>query len=383
MLPSSRASRSRVGADLDDLGLGVGAVGDDAGLRAGERARLVAEVVQGHRHQRARDALAGGQEHVHLARIGAVGDLLRQGHQPVGRLAPRGHHGHDVVAALAGRGDAPRHVLDLLRVGDRAAAELHRPQADGRSPPPPGTPAGRGATPPAHRGRREGDARATRMGPIQSSAAGDVRHHGTLSSHSAATLTAPPKAASEATNIATASRAGSRMAKSTPSGSMMTAGPNVPAASAATGARRQGHRRWPGDHRRAPHPPQPTETGVTREPAMWPGRFHPPGAGVRRGRASRAAGAFPGGPDDEPGDRGDPHGPEALSATTRSQVPAASRAPHHQRPATTTRASRPHRGRAQHEEPRASADVIDHPAEVLTEEAGEEASAAGRCPPAR
>ena len=74
-----------------------------------ERA-LVAEVVEGHRHQGARDALAGGEEHVHLARVGAVGDLLRQGDEAVGRLAARRHDGEDVVAAPRGprRCAAPR-----------------------------------------------------------------------------------------------------------------------------------------------------------------------------------------------------------------------------------------------------------------------------------
>ena len=51
--------RDAVGADVEDPRLGVGGVGDDAGLRAGQRQRLVAEVVDRHRAQRAGDPLAG------------------------------------------------------------------------------------------------------------------------------------------------------------------------------------------------------------------------------------------------------------------------------------------------------------------------------------
>ena len=43
-------------------------VGDHAGLRAGERPRLVAELRDRHREQRHRDPLARGEQHVELAR---------------------------------------------------------------------------------------------------------------------------------------------------------------------------------------------------------------------------------------------------------------------------------------------------------------------------
>ena len=59
-----------VGAHVEDPRLGVRVVGDDPRLRAGQRDRPVAEVVDRHRAQRARDPLAGGQQHVHLARVG-------------------------------------------------------------------------------------------------------------------------------------------------------------------------------------------------------------------------------------------------------------------------------------------------------------------------
>ena len=54
---------------LDDLRLAVNGVGDDPRLRAGERDRLVAEVVDHHRGERARDPLADRDEHVELARV--------------------------------------------------------------------------------------------------------------------------------------------------------------------------------------------------------------------------------------------------------------------------------------------------------------------------
>ena len=56
-----------VGADVDDPRLRVGGVGDDPGLGAGQRDRLVAHVVDRHRAERAGDPLAGREQHVHLA----------------------------------------------------------------------------------------------------------------------------------------------------------------------------------------------------------------------------------------------------------------------------------------------------------------------------
>ena len=73
--PRSSASLDPVGADVDDPRLRVGGVGDDPGLRAGQRDRLVAHVPDRHRAERAGDPLAGREQHVHLARRRAVGDL--------------------------------------------------------------------------------------------------------------------------------------------------------------------------------------------------------------------------------------------------------------------------------------------------------------------
>ena len=55
-------------------------------------------------------ALAGRQQHVHLARVRARRDLVRHRDQLVGELAVRGQHRDDAVALLvrAARSAAPR-----------------------------------------------------------------------------------------------------------------------------------------------------------------------------------------------------------------------------------------------------------------------------------
>ena len=94
-------------AHLDDLRLAVHRVGDDPGLRAGERDRLVAEVVDHHRRERARDPLADRDEHVELARVRRRRDLVGELEQLVGRVAHRREDADDAVALLARR-DEPR-----------------------------------------------------------------------------------------------------------------------------------------------------------------------------------------------------------------------------------------------------------------------------------
>ena len=83
------------------------------------------EVVDRHRAERAGDALARREEHVHLARVGVRGDLERVGDQPVGLLAARREDRDDVVTLLALLDDARGRALEALGVGDRRAAELH------------------------------------------------------------------------------------------------------------------------------------------------------------------------------------------------------------------------------------------------------------------
>ena len=114
-----------VRANVDDLRLAVRRVGHDPRLRAGERDRLVAEVVDGHRAQRVGDALADGDQHVELARVRVRAHLGCEVEQFVGRVAHRREHADDAVTGLARADQAPRDLLDLLGVRDRGSAELH------------------------------------------------------------------------------------------------------------------------------------------------------------------------------------------------------------------------------------------------------------------
>ena len=118
--------------DLDDLGLAVHGVGDDSGLRPGERDRFVAEVVDHHRRERAGDPLADRDEHVELARMRHGGDLAGEVEQLVGRVPHRREDADDAMPVLA-CGDEPRgHALQLLGVADGRAAELHHDRAEVR-----------------------------------------------------------------------------------------------------------------------------------------------------------------------------------------------------------------------------------------------------------
>ena len=110
--------------DVDDLGVAVGAGGDHAGLRPGERPGLRAQRVDGHRDQRVGDALTRGQQHVHLARRRRRAHLSGQVEQVVGGVAHRRDHDDDVVALLLGLHDALGDAADPLGVGHRGSAVL-------------------------------------------------------------------------------------------------------------------------------------------------------------------------------------------------------------------------------------------------------------------
>ncbi len=125
MWSSFERGADAVGAHVEDARLGVRLVGDDPCLRARQRDRAVAEVVDRHRAQRAGDALARGEQHVHLARVGRSRDLLGHRDQLVGRLAACGQHRHHRVAGLALLDDPLGSALYALGIGDRGAAELH------------------------------------------------------------------------------------------------------------------------------------------------------------------------------------------------------------------------------------------------------------------
>ena len=57
-----------LGLDIEDAGLGVAGIGEEAGLRAGHGDGLAAHGVDGHAHQGDGGLFAGGEQHIHLAR---------------------------------------------------------------------------------------------------------------------------------------------------------------------------------------------------------------------------------------------------------------------------------------------------------------------------
>ena len=118
-----------LGRDVLDAGLGVGAVGDDADLGAGEADGLLAERLDGHGHQGDGDLLAGGQEHVHLAGRRLVGDLAGQLDQLVGGVAAGADDDDDLVAGLLGADGPAGGGHDPLRVGHAGAAEFLHDQS--------------------------------------------------------------------------------------------------------------------------------------------------------------------------------------------------------------------------------------------------------------
>jgi len=112
--------------DLDDLGLAVLGVGDDACLRAGEAHRTLAAVDDRHAQQRDRDPLTRREQHVHLSGRGRGRDRLGEALEVVGRLAHRRDDDDDVVPGPARRDDVVGDGLDALGTVDgRAAVLLH------------------------------------------------------------------------------------------------------------------------------------------------------------------------------------------------------------------------------------------------------------------
>ena len=96
--------------------------GAHAHLAAGERARRDAAFAQRHGQQRDRHLFAGGQQHVHFARIRFARDAGGEVDQPVGVIAHGGDDDGDAIAALAHGGDFFGDALDQLDGADRGAA---------------------------------------------------------------------------------------------------------------------------------------------------------------------------------------------------------------------------------------------------------------------
>ncbi len=142
-----------VAPDLEDLGPGVGGVGDHPGLAPGEGDGVHPEVGQGHAQQGHGDPLARAEQHVDLPVGLHRAHVAGQADQVVGGLAHGADHHDDVVAGPPGAGHVVGHGTDAVGVADRRASELlhherHGPQ--GYSPAP-GVPAGPGRP---RRGRR-------------------------------------------------------------------------------------------------------------------------------------------------------------------------------------------------------------------------------------
>ena len=154
-------SRGQRGADavaahVEDLRIGVTAIGDDAALRAGERNGRAPPRLQGDGQQRHRDALAGSEQHVQFAGRGFGSDAAREREEVIGGVAHgRDDYDHRVTGDL-GRHDTVRHRLDALGAGDRSASvflyqRLHGPILRGNRRAPQALWRGQGAGP--HRSR--------------------------------------------------------------------------------------------------------------------------------------------------------------------------------------------------------------------------------------
>ena len=73
--PRSTLDRSSAASDVYKR-QGVHGVGDDPHLAAGEAHRLDPHIGEGHAQQRHADALAGGEQHVHLAAGMSAADVV-------------------------------------------------------------------------------------------------------------------------------------------------------------------------------------------------------------------------------------------------------------------------------------------------------------------
>jgi hypothetical protein len=102
------------GSDVDDLGLPVLGIGDDARLRPRIARRAAPHRVDGDRQGGHRDSLPRREEQIQLAGLRQRSDGLRHGQELVGRVAHRRDHDHDVVAPLAGMDDPPGDGADAV-----------------------------------------------------------------------------------------------------------------------------------------------------------------------------------------------------------------------------------------------------------------------------
>ena len=106
------------GSNILNFSLGMDAIGDDAGLRAGEGGGGDIHRMQGDGGQRDGGLFAGGQEHIHLALVGQRHDLPGQLDEIIGHTAHGGDDDDDLLAFGMALGDARGDVLDTLGIAD-------------------------------------------------------------------------------------------------------------------------------------------------------------------------------------------------------------------------------------------------------------------------
>ena len=113
-----------IGSHLQDAGAAMGRFRHDSHLGSGHRHRRDPLGMEGHRQQRDRHLLPGGQQHVHLppGRIGA--DRPGQPREFIGGVAHRRHHNHQVMAVFPAGGDPPGHRLDAFHIGHGGPSEF-------------------------------------------------------------------------------------------------------------------------------------------------------------------------------------------------------------------------------------------------------------------
>jgi hypothetical protein len=108
--------------DVEDLGLGVGAIGDDAGLGAGERDGAEAQPLESEGEERDGLLLAGGKKHVDLARSGLGIDLAGELDQAVGDAGHGGDDDDEPMPLAVGFRHTRGDMADALGRADGAAA---------------------------------------------------------------------------------------------------------------------------------------------------------------------------------------------------------------------------------------------------------------------
>jgi hypothetical protein len=103
---------------FDDACLRVALICDDSALTAGEADRGNFELLQSHRQQRHRDALAASEQHVQFATWRISRDLSRQLEQLIGGVSHRTHYDHHLYAFVSSPLYLSRDLTNFFKVRD-------------------------------------------------------------------------------------------------------------------------------------------------------------------------------------------------------------------------------------------------------------------------